>query len=87
MAERIRFHLDESVDPDIAAALRTHGIDVTTTIEAGLRSASDATQLEFARASQRVIVTHDNDFLRFASDDSAHTGIAFVTQRPDRGVK
>ncbi len=26
MAERIKFHLDESVDPDIAKALRQHDI-------------------------------------------------------------
>lgn len=28
MPERIRFHLDENVDPDIALALRWNGIDV-----------------------------------------------------------
>ncbi|MBN1148174.1 MAG: hypothetical protein JXA78_13025 [Anaerolineales bacterium] len=26
MADRIQFHLDENVDPDIARALRRHGI-------------------------------------------------------------
>lgn len=77
MAKRIRFHLDESVDPDIAAALRTHEIDVTTTLEAGLRSASDVAQMEYARATRRVIVTHDTNFLRFASNSSDHSGIAF----------
>lgn len=49
MAERIRFHLDEHVDPDIARALRRHGIDVTTTVEAGLRTRSDPAQLTFIR--------------------------------------
>ena len=48
MAERIRFHLDEHMDPDIAAALRRHGIDATTAVEAGLRAASDDTQFGFA---------------------------------------
>ena len=38
MADRIRFHLDEHVDPAIATALRRAGIDVTTTVEAGLRT-------------------------------------------------
>ena len=66
MAERIRFHFDEHMDPDIAAALRRHGIDATTTIEAGLRTASDDSQLEYARAQRRVIVTDDADFLRLA---------------------
>lgn len=52
MAERIRFHLDEHIDPDIAAALRRHGVDVTTTVDAGLRTAGDDAQLEFAKSQQ-----------------------------------
>ena len=52
MAERIRFHLDENVNPVIAAALRRHGIDVTTTIEMNLRTSSDEEQLEFIRAER-----------------------------------
>ena len=53
MAERFRFHLDEPVDPDVARALRKHGIDVTATQEAGLRTKSDADQLGDAHFSQR----------------------------------
>jgi hypothetical protein len=30
MSERIRFHLDEQIDPAIALGLRRHEIDVTT---------------------------------------------------------
>jgi len=79
MANRVRFHLDEHVDPAIANALRRAGIDVTTTIEAGLRTKNDEAHLEFARAEERVIVTRDQDFLRFASDKSDHCGIVFYT--------
>jgi predicted nuclease of predicted toxin-antitoxin system len=79
MADRIRFHLDEHVDPAIATALRRAGIDVTTTIEAGLRTKDDAAHLEFARTEDRVIVTRDQDFLRFASDTRDHCGIVFYT--------
>ena len=78
MADRIRFHLDEHVDPAIAAALRRAGIDVTTTIEAGLRTSNDAAQLKFARNERRVIVTRDQDFLRLAVT-AKHSGIAFYT--------
>jgi hypothetical protein len=46
VAERIRFHLDEHIDPDIAAALRRHGVDATTTTDAGLRAANDDAQLD-----------------------------------------
>ena len=55
MADRIRFHLDEHVDPAIAIALRRAGIDVTTTVEVGLRTKDDAAHLEFARSEGRVI--------------------------------
>lgn len=48
MPERICFHLDENVDPDIALALRRAGMDVTTSQEANLLSQSDMVQLEFA---------------------------------------
>lgn len=77
MAERIRYHLDEHIDPDIARALRRHGIDVTTTVEARLLSRSDRSQMEYTRAAGRVIVTHDADFLRMASEDSDHPGIIY----------
>jgi hypothetical protein len=62
MADRIRFHLNEHVDPAIAAALHRAGIDVTTTIQAGLRTQNDEAHLRFARAEGRVIVTRDQDF-------------------------
>ena len=79
MADRIRFHLDEHVDPAIATALRRAGIDVTTTNEAGLRTKDDKAHLNFARAEGRVIVTRDQDFLRLASGAGNHPGIAFYT--------
>ncbi len=77
MVEPIRFHLDEHVDPDIARALRQHNIDVTTTVEAGLRTATDPDQLEFVRQEARVLVTHDADFLRLATQGIDHPGIAY----------
>ena len=80
MADRIRFHLDEHVDPAIANALRRAGIDVTTTIEAGLRTKDDESHFEFARLERRVIVTRDQDFLRLAQT-SNHSGIVFYTAR------
>lgn len=81
MAERIRFHLDEHIDPDIARALRRHGIDVTTTVEAGLYSRSDRLQIEYAKTSGRVLVTQDTDFLRMASRDSDHPGIVYCHRK------
>lgn len=79
MADRIRFHLDEHVDPAIASALRRAGIDVTTTNEAGLRTKDDQAHLKFARSEARVIVTRDQDFLRVAAQIKDHHGIVFYT--------
>jgi predicted nuclease of predicted toxin-antitoxin system len=75
--ERIRFHLDESADADIATGSRRLGIDVTTTWEVGLSGQMDLMQLDFARHEQRVIVTHDADFLRLAMQRADHGGIAY----------
>lgn len=78
-SDKIRYHLDEHIDPAIAQALRRHGIDVTTTIQAGLRTRDDDAQLAFIRDEHRVMVTGDKDFLRFANASSDHPGIAFVS--------
>lgn len=77
MTERIRFHLDEHVDPDIARALRRYGIDATTTVEAGLRTKSDEELFSYVQRERRVVITHDVDFLRFAAEASNHPGIAY----------
>lgn len=77
MTDRIQFHLDENVDPDVARALRRHGIDVTTTVEVGLLTKDDDAQLAYAHQEGRVIVTHDADFLRMDAKGIAHAGIAY----------
>ena len=77
MADRIRFHLDEHVDPAVAVALRRVGIDVTTTNEAGLRTKDDETHFNFAKNEGRVIVTRDQDFHRLVSGAADHPGVAF----------
>src|ERR1700747_2984991 len=77
MPRTIRFHLDENCDPRIAHGLRLHGIDVTTTAEAGLHQASDDEHLAYAIAERRIILTQDADFLRIATSGREHPGIFF----------
>ena len=55
MSERIRFHLDENVDPAVADGLRRRGVDATTTQLAGLLHAPDDAQLAFALAERRLL--------------------------------
>jgi len=76
----LRFHLDEHVAEAVANGLRLHGLDVTTTAGAGLRGAGDGIQLAFAHAGGRVLVTHDDDFLRLHAAGASHAGVAFCRQ-------
>ncbi len=77
----IRFHLDENMPSAVAAGLRLRGLNVTTTHEAGLRTASDPLQLEHAFVEGRVIVTRDRDFLFLASSQLSHSGIIYWTEK------
>ncbi len=77
MARTIRFHLDECCDPAIAAGLRRRGVDVTTSQEAGLLEAEDEEQAAYGLAENRVVFTHDPDFLRLQAAGVQHAGIVF----------
>jgi Domain of unknown function (DUF5615) len=77
MPKTIRFHLDENCTKAIAKGLRRHGIDVTTTPEAGLLGAIDEGQAAYALSQGRVICTQDRDFLRINAAGVPHAGIAY----------
>ena len=81
MATPIQFHLDENIDSAIVDGLRRRGIEVTTPAEAGLLEADDDAHLAFARQEKRVIVTHDQDFLRKHQQGISHAGIAYCHLR------
>lgn len=76
---RIQFHLDHNVATAVAAGLRQRGIDVTFAWEVHLETATDETHLEFALRENRVLVTHDSDFLALANR-FPHAGIAYCHQ-------
>jgi len=76
----IRYHLDEHVHPGIAVGLRARGVDVSATSEVDLAGVDDEKQLAFATSEQRVLVTHDRDFLRLHAAGIAHAGIAYCHQ-------
>jgi predicted nuclease of predicted toxin-antitoxin system len=80
MPRTIRFHLDEHVHPAIADGLRRRGADVTTTAEAGLRSATDEEHAAFGLVQGRVVFTQDEDFLRLHAAGTPHAGIAYCHQ-------
>lgn len=77
MIKKIKFHLDESVDPDIAIGLSRYGVDVTTTKLQELLGQSDQVQFNFCCQQQRVLLTQDSDFLRIANQNFQHSGIVY----------
>jgi predicted nuclease of predicted toxin-antitoxin system len=89
MLDRIKFHLDENISNAIAKrrrsliaqGLRRRGIDVTTTPEVSLISASDKEQRSFAFREARVIFTQDDDFLKLHQAGFSHFGITYCRQR------
>ena len=80
MPQTIRFHIDENVHHAVATALRAYGINITTTTEAELIGASDSEQMVFARKENRVLFTHDRDFLRLHGAGVNHVGIVYCAK-------
>jgi predicted nuclease of predicted toxin-antitoxin system len=76
----IRFHLDENVHHGIGDGLRLRGVDVSTSSDADLVSASDERQLEFAIREGRVLFTHDADFLDVSFAGADHCGIVYCAK-------
>ncbi len=62
-AKKARFYLDESVDPIVADALRAAGLNVKTVHQLGLMGHPDENQFAAAQAEDRILLTHDEDFL------------------------
>jgi predicted nuclease of predicted toxin-antitoxin system len=81
MPRTIRFHLDENCDPAIAAGLRLHGVDVTTTPDARLLNAEDEEHIAYGISTGRVVFTQDQDFPRLHATGTEHRGIAFCHQQ------
>lgn len=77
MTTELRFHLDEQVNPRIAQGLQRRGIDVTTTVDAGLRTLDDDSQFAYVRRTGRILVTSDAGFVARHIAGEQHPGIVF----------
>jgi len=66
----------------VAVAMRRHGVDAETSVDAGLLSASDIEHIEYARRQNQMIVTQDRDFLLLNGSGIEHNGIAFCSHDP-----
>ncbi len=74
---RLRFYLDENMNPEIAKQLRNHGIDALSAKCGKMLRRSDPEQLRFAAEGGRVLCTEDADFTEPAFFTQEHCGIAY----------
>jgi hypothetical protein len=84
-------YFDEDADARLAAALRRHGYDIETTVEAGVLEASDEAQLGHAVSQQRALVTHNirhfpGIHARWIEAGQAHGGIIVLIGHSAMGV-
>ena len=81
----IRYYFDEHLAGAVAEGLRRRGIEVLTLTEAEMLGATDEQHFVFAREEDRTIVTHDDDFLRLATQEADHAGVVYLPQRRSIG--
>ena len=82
----IELYLDEDVHVNVAELIRRRGFAAITARDAGMLRAKDSSQLAYAVAHEKAILTHNrNDFLRLAQEyDVArqeHWGIIIARRR------
>lgn len=85
----LRLYLDRHIKKQLAVGLRQRGIDVLTTEEASIDTASDEDQLAFAAKQDRAILTFNiRDFAplheQWTADAKPHAGIIVSHQLGSR---
>lgn len=80
-----KLYLNEHLSPRLAQQLCQYGFDVVSTVEAGMRTASDDEQFTYAVSQQRAVVTFNHkDFAvihsQYIAADREHWEIILSTE-------
>ncbi len=78
-------YTDEDIANLVATLLRTRGLDVLTTLDAGMTGYSDEQQLAYAASENRCLLTHNRvDYerlhLNYLETGQQHSGIIVTPQ-------
>ncbi len=75
----MKIYADENIERSIVDGLRRRKIEIVSARELGYLNKSDEFHLKKASELNAVILTHDTDFLRMASNPNIkHNGIIFA---------
>jgi predicted nuclease of predicted toxin-antitoxin system len=83
----VKYYFDEdSAQHRLVAALRSHGIDVATSLDSGMNARDDESQLILASAQNRVLVSANaRDFASlhraWLERGKSHSGILIIPQQ------
>jgi hypothetical protein len=83
----VKFYFDEdSVQHRLIAALRSHGLDVLSSLDAGMNARDDESHLIFAAAQGRVLVSANvRDFASLhrerVEQGGSHCGVLIIPQQ------
>lgn len=77
---RVKFYIDVHVAKAVMHGLTRRGVDVLSCVDNGQRDADDDELLAYATREQRVMVTHDSDFLILHGQGVEHTGIVYFNR-------
>ncbi len=87
MSLRLLIDEDSQAKP-LVNLLRKAGHDVITVNEAGLSGKIDSLVFDYARGSNRVLLTHNcDDFKALHQENPNHPGILAIYQNDDRSKK
>ena len=74
----MKIYTDENIERSIVDGLRRRNIEIASAMELGYLNKSDEFHIKKASELNAVILTHDTDFLRMASNPNVkHIGVIF----------
>lgn len=83
----MRYYTDENISKALVNILLDKGFDVLSCQEAGMLTTSDVEQLLFVAKEKRIIITRDDDFVKWHKKGAKHTGIIYIHPKmPDEGA-
>ncbi len=74
----LRYYTDENINPKLIQSLTEQGLDVLSCQAADMLGTTDVEQLLFVTKEKRLIITRDDDFLKWHRKGAKHTGIIYI---------